>query len=85
MSGKLILFQIAANGNLQRSKILDAPNFGIIYDFTITDKSVIFLIPPSRYGQDHAAGARSFLAMHSGHLDQAVDILVIDKSTLGIP
>ena len=84
MSGKLILFQIAANGNLQRSKILDAPNFGIIYDFTITDKSVIFLIPPSRYDKDHAAGARSFLDMHRWHPDQAVDILVIAKSTLEI-
>ena len=81
---KLILYQIAANRNLQRSKIHDTPNFRMIHDFIITDKSWIFLIQPFRYDQDHAAGARSFLDMHRSYPDQAVDNLSIDKSTLEI-
>ena len=60
-------------------------NFGKIHNFTFTDKSVVFLIPPSEYDQDHAAGAPSFLVMHRGHLDQAVNILVIETSTLELP
>jgi len=61
------------------------PNFEKNHNFTITDKSVVFLIPPSEYDQDHAAGAPSFLVMHRGHLDQAVNILVIETSTLELP
>jgi carotenoid cleavage dioxygenase-like enzyme len=45
-SGKLIIYEIAPNGQLRRQTMLDAPQADMVHDFAITENYLIFLLMP---------------------------------------
>lgn len=45
-SGKLIVYEIAPNGQLRRQALLDAPQADMVHDFAITENHLIFLLMP---------------------------------------
>ena len=45
-SGKLIVYEIAANGVLRRQALLAAPQADMVHDFAITENHLVFLLMP---------------------------------------
>ena len=82
-AGKLVLYQIGADGRLQRSQLLPLPGAPMLHDFVLTERFIVLLLPPLsldmaalRSGRSSFAGAMRFDAQ------QATRALVIDKATL---
>jgi carotenoid cleavage dioxygenase-like enzyme len=48
-TGKLLIYQIAPNGQLQRQTVLDVPNADMVHDFAITERHLIFLLQPLKF------------------------------------
>ncbi len=45
-SGKLVIYQIGADGQLVREALLDAPQADMVHDFAITQHHLVFLLMP---------------------------------------
>ncbi len=45
-SGKLIVYEIGADGRLKRQTVLDAPQSDMVHDFAITENHLVFLLMP---------------------------------------
>ena len=45
-SGKLIIYEIAADGRLKRQTVLAAPQADMVHDFAITENHLVFLLMP---------------------------------------
>jgi len=74
----LILYKIGSNGILQHAEALPVPDVPMIHDFAITERHLVFLMPPlvmdrSRIEQN------SFLDAHVWRPDLGMRVLVIDK------
>jgi carotenoid cleavage dioxygenase-like enzyme len=48
-TGKLLIYQIAPNGQLQRQTVLNVPNANMVHDFAITERHLIFLLQPLKF------------------------------------
>lgn len=45
-SGKLIIYEISAQGQLKRQTVIDAPQADMVHDFAITKNHLVFLLMP---------------------------------------
>jgi all-trans-8'-apo-beta-carotenal 15,15'-oxygenase len=45
-AGKLVLYQIGADGRLQRSQLLPLPGAPMLHDFVLTERFIVLLLPP---------------------------------------
>ena len=80
LMGKMVLYHISAAGNLIKHAVFDAPAGGMVHDFAITHKHLVFLLPP--IGLDYAAlrkGAGLGEAM-TWDATRPTKVLVIDKN-----
>lgn len=83
-SGKLVLYDIARSGKLNRVKLIDAPNADMVHDFAVTERYLVFVLTPIRYSEPEASGdeSRSFLERLRWVPDSPVVVMVVDKETL---
>ena len=82
-SGKLILYDIEADGRLNRVSIIDAPNADMVHDFAITDRYLVFVLQPLFF-REAGSSPIAFADRLQWDADQPVHVLVIDKQNLQI-
>ncbi len=82
-SGKLILYDLNANGSLNRVSIIDAPNADMVHDFAITERYLVFVLQPLFF-KDASSDRKAFADRLQWNADQPVHVLVIDKQSLQI-
>lgn len=82
-AGKLVLYQIGADGTLQRSQVLALPGAPMVHDFVVTERFLVFLLPPLSldFASLRDAGS-SFAGAMRFDATQSTRVLVIDKPTL---
>ena len=78
--GKLALYRIGASGKLEAVHVMDFPKAGMIHDFTVTERHLVFLMPPLLV--DPEAEPRTFLDRHVWHGDEPMRVLLVDKNDL---
>lgn len=81
-SGKLILYDIARTGKLNRIKLVDAPNADMVHDFAITQRFLVFVLTPVLYQGLGSNESRSFLDRMRWDPTAPVVVMVIDKESL---
>lgn len=84
-AGKLVIYQIGANGQLQRHALLNLPTAAMVHDFVVTRRWLVFLLPPLTL--DFSAlrdGATSFAGAMRWQGDRPTRAVVIDKATLAV-
>ena len=64
-SGKLLIYQIAPNGQLQRQTVLSLPNADIVHDFAITERHLVFLLQPLKFERTGEPLPNLLAGMHS--------------------
>lgn len=81
-AGKLALYQIGADGRLLRQQVLDLAQAPMVHDFAVTQRFLVFLLPPLRL--DMAAVRAGASMAGSLRWDEGAPnrVLVIDKATL---
>ncbi|MBB5205502.1 carotenoid cleavage dioxygenase [Inhella inkyongensis] len=82
--GKLALYQIGADGQLQRSAVLDLPGAPMVHDFAVTEHFIVFLLPPLALDREALKAGRSFVGAMRWQEGGANRVVVIDKADLSI-
>ncbi|MBA1149383.1 carotenoid oxygenase family protein [Ectothiorhodospiraceae bacterium WFHF3C12] len=82
LSGKTIVYEIAPDGRLRRASALSTPSPAMVHDFVVTNRYLVFLMPPLRFDAERMRSGESFLRSHQWHGDEAMTVLVVDKSDL---
>lgn len=80
LSDKLVIYEIGADGRLRRSQVLDTPHTSYMHDFAVTDKHLVFLMPPVVLDRARMRSGLSFLDSHLWRPEVGMKVLVVDKS-----
>ena len=78
-NGLLLLYEIASDGVLRRADALPLADLPMIHDFAVTDKHLVFLLPPLVYDIKRRIAGASMLDSHAWRPELGMRALVIDK------
>ena len=80
LMGKMVLYQISAKGDLVKHAVFDAPAGGMVHDFAITHKHLVFLLPP--IGIDYAMLRKGagFGESMTWNASTPTKVMVVDKN-----
>jgi len=77
--GLLALYEIGADGALRRAAVVPVADMPMVHDFAVTERHLVFLMPPLVFdGKRKQAGA-SFLDAHVWRPELGMRALVVDK------
>lgn len=76
----LVLYHIRANGSLNRAEALAVPALPMVHDFAITERHLIFLLPPLQLEIERFAAGQSVLDSYQWQAGQPMRVLTIDKN-----
>ena len=80
LMGKMIVYHLSAKGELIKHAVFDAPAGGMVHDFAVTNKHLVFLLPP--IGIDYAAmrnGAAYGQAL-TWKGSESTKVLIVDRN-----
>ena len=80
MFGKMVVYHLSAKGDLIKHAVFDAPAGGMVHDFAVTHRHLVFLLPP--IGLDVAAmrqGVSIGQAM-TWKGDESTKVLIVDRN-----
>jgi carotenoid cleavage dioxygenase len=78
---KLVLWRIEPDGSLGGVGMLPIPQLAMVHDFVVTERHMVFLVPP--YHLEPKAGA-SFLAQHVWDAGRPIRAVVVDKADFSL-
>lgn len=78
---KLVLWQIKADGSLGRFGLLKVPQLAMVHDFVVTERYMVFLVPPFRLEQRPDA---SFLDQHVWQPERPMRAVIVDKADFSL-
>ena len=79
--GKLALWEISKNGQLQQFALHDVDEISMPHDFLVTENYLVLLNSPLVYNPEKA-GEVSFLDSHDWHPELPTQVIVINKNDL---
>ncbi len=82
-TGKLALYDLNADGSLNRAAVIDAPNADMVHDFVITDDYLVFLLPPLKF-KPFNDPSNTFVDAFEWDANGAVEVVVVDKANLNV-
>lgn len=77
--GLLALYEIAPDGALRRAAAVPVAHLPMVHDFAITERHLVFLLPPLVYDSARKQAGASFLDAHVWRPELGMRALVIDK------
>lgn len=80
-AGKLVIYDMSANGELNRTQVIDATHTNMVHDFAVTERFLVFVLMPITFEGKNDV---SFADMLGWDEDGSVEILLIDKATLNV-
>ncbi len=80
----LIVYDLAANGQLNRVQTINTPNTNMVHDFAITEQYLIFVLLPITFEWPQSDKPVAFADMIGWDANEPVNVLVVNKSTLEV-
>ena len=80
MMGKVVLYHISAKGDLLRHAVFDAPSGAMVHDFAVSQKHLIFLLPPIGFDRDALRAGKGFAQAMIWNARDPVKVLVVEKA-----
>ena len=80
MAGKLVLYQIAADGRLLRSHVAEIGASHFLHDFAVTERHLLFLLPPVELDPQWLRSGRSFAESLVWRGERPTRVLTIEKA-----
>ncbi|MFM9926342.1 carotenoid oxygenase family protein [Variovorax sp. H27-G14] len=77
--GLLALYEIALEGTLRRAAVVPVADMPMVHDFAVTERHLVFLMPPLVYDTRRKEAGASFLDAHVWRPELGMRALVIDK------
>jgi all-trans-8'-apo-beta-carotenal 15,15'-oxygenase len=76
----LVLYRISAQGELQKVDALPVSKLPMIHDFAITERHLVFLLPPFKIDAEQLAAGESIASSYRWQPQQGMRVLTIDKN-----
>jgi all-trans-8'-apo-beta-carotenal 15,15'-oxygenase len=80
LMGKMVLYHISAAGKLIKHEVIDAPAGGMVHDFAITHKHLVFLLPPIGIDYPAMRNGLSFGEALTWKGNEPTKVMVVDKN-----
>jgi all-trans-8'-apo-beta-carotenal 15,15'-oxygenase len=80
MFGKMVIYHISAKGELLRHAIFDTPASGMVHDFAVSQKHLVFLLPPIGIDREALKAGKSFGEAMTWNANDSVKILIVEKA-----
>ncbi len=77
--GLLVLYEIGADGALRRADGVQVPDLPMVHDFAVTERHLVFLMPPLVYDVERKKAGASFADAHVWRPELGMRVLVVDK------
>jgi all-trans-8'-apo-beta-carotenal 15,15'-oxygenase len=78
--GKTVLYHISAKGELLRHAVFDTPMSAMVHDFAVSQKHLVFLLPPIDIDREALKAGKSFGEAMKWKSNDSVKILVVEKA-----
>jgi all-trans-8'-apo-beta-carotenal 15,15'-oxygenase len=79
----MVLYQIGRDGQLRRAEALKLPQTNMVHDFAVTQRHLVFLMPPLVFEREQFHAGKSFVDSHVWRPEQGMRVLVVDKADWG--
>ena len=83
-NGRLVIYQIGADGALQRHQLLTLPTAAMVHDFVVSERFIALLLPPLQLDMAALRDGASMVSAMRWQATQPMRLVVIDKATLQI-
>ena len=78
----LTLYRIGADGRLRQHHTLRVPDLPMVHDFAVTERHLVFLLPPLVFDAERLRDGASFLASYVWRPELGLRVMVLDKARL---
>ncbi|MCC5811772.1 MAG: carotenoid oxygenase family protein [Ectothiorhodospiraceae bacterium] len=76
----LVIYHIDPAGRLKRAEAVSAPPMPYVHDFAVTERHLVFLLPPLPLEAERLRQGHSILESHRWQPDEPMRVLTIDKN-----
>ena len=83
--GLLSIYRIKPSGELAAATTIAVPDIAMVHDFAVTERHLVFLLPPFVFDQEKFHAGRTFLESHDWKPQLGLRVLVLDKDRLDAP
>jgi carotenoid cleavage dioxygenase len=80
----IVVYRVGADGALKAAKALKVPDVGMVHDFMVTARHLVFVLPPIHYELAKVKQGLAFIDCYEWRADQPIRVLVVDKNSLEI-
>lgn len=85
MQGQLAIYRVRPDGSLATATMLPVPQIAMVHDFAVTEKHLVFLLPPLVFEGARLKSGQSFLDSHVWKPQLGLRVLVLPKDALDKP
>lgn len=83
--GLMVVWRVDGAGTLRQHTVLPVPQVAMVHDFAVTERHLVFLLPPLVWEQARADAGASFLDSHAWRPQLGLRVLVLPKDRLDAP
>jgi all-trans-8'-apo-beta-carotenal 15,15'-oxygenase len=83
--GMLSIYRIRASGELDKATTLRLPEIAMVHDFAVTERHLVFLLPPLVFDGQRFGAGETFLDSHVWKPALGMRVLVLHKDRLDTP
>ena len=84
-AGVLSIYRVSADGRDVETHSLKVPDIGMLHDFAVTGRHLVFLLPPFVYDIERAKAGETFLGSHVWRRSLGMRVLLLPKDELDAP
>jgi carotenoid cleavage dioxygenase len=83
--GLLSIYQVKPSGELASATTIKVPDIAMVHDFAVTERHLVFLLPPLVFDRARAEAGETFLDSHVWKPELGMRVLVLRKDKLDVP
>lgn len=83
--GLLSIYHVSPDGRDVRTASLHVADLGMVHDFAVTERHLVFLLPPLVFDLERMRAGQTFLASHVWRPELGMRVLVLPKDRLDAP
>lgn len=83
--GLLSIYRVKPSGELANATTIKVPDISMIHDFAVTERHLVFLLPPLVFDRARSEAGETFLDSHVWRPELGMRVLVLPKNDLDAP
>ncbi|WP_293222229.1 carotenoid oxygenase family protein [Ottowia sp.] len=84
-AGMLSIYRVKPDGELATATTIRVPDIAMVHDFAVTERHLVFLLPPLVFDRARAEAGETFLDSHVWKPELGLRVLLLPKDRLDAP